>query len=136
RVYCVSLATRQWNPEPLLSRSFREEIGNEGNLVCNPGFTIFELALSDFVEGLDPSESSFSSGHGPEPAHWAQSLFQRGMVALDPIVLVLPVDVVDRIFRSEPSVDLTDHLGIAVCLVGDDGQRMGETCSLSGLSQE
>lgn len=79
-------------------------MGDEGNLVCNSGFAILELALSDRADGLNPGESRFGSGHGLEPAHRAQSLLRCGMVALDPIVQVLAIDMPDRILSPSQAL--------------------------------
>ena len=93
------------------SRSFLEQFGDEGDLVDHRSFTILELAFSNGAEGFDASERGLGSGKRLEPAHGTQSLLQRGMITLDPIVQILTV--VWRIASSGPRWPLISPITFA-----------------------
>lgn len=58
------------------------------------------------------------------------------MIALNPVVQVLAIDMADCVLWPEPVVDLADHLGVTVRLVSDDGQGLIQANGLSGLPQK
>lgn len=118
------------------SCSLLEQFSDEGDLVDHPDFKSFELAFSNGAKGFDTGERGLGSGQCLEPAHGTQSLLQRGMITLDPIVQILAVNVADCILRPEPAVDLADHLCRAVSLVVDDCKRLIAPNGVSGPAQK
>nr|WP_233417061.1 hypothetical protein [Halovulum marinum] len=58
------------------------------------------------------------------------------MIAFDPDIQVFAIDVPDRTFWPQIVVDLTDHLGNAVRLVGDDRHWQVQAHGFACLPQE
>lgn len=56
-------------------------------------FHIIDMAVLDCSDGLDPTERCFYRTERSEALSVSQDLFQCGMVALDPIVLPLLINV-------------------------------------------